>query len=114
MKRSLLWLAPLYLLAACATSPDCSPQGGFAQALADQTTHPDCRSEQYEEAFRLGEALSLKRREKSQLLEREDSLDSAERARLRSLERDIPELETLARMQGYLPPEQTPETGRQP
>ena len=98
-------------MAGCAMTPDCRQETGFEAGLAGQTAPTHCENEDYLEAHRLGFALAEMYGEREQLLAQEGDLDGADRARLRVLERDIPELETLARMQGLLPPSPPPRPG---
>lgn len=66
---------------------------------------PDaCQSQEFIGSYRLGETLAEMRRERRSLRDHEDELDASQHARLRVLERDIPELETLARMNGFIEP----------
>ncbi len=96
-------------MAGCATTPDCGKEAAFAASLAGEPAQAACTGEDYLEAHRIGSALEEMYAEREALLADEASLDAAERARLRVLERDIPELETLARMQGLKPPSPSPE-----
>lgn len=91
-------------LAACATTPDCSPGAGFETGLAGNEPSASCSEQAFQESYRLGRELGRMRRERDALRARSDSLDAVERARLRSLERDIPEIETLARLEGLIEP----------
>lgn len=91
-------------LAACATTPDCSPNAGFDTGLAGNEPPAHCSEEDFREGYRLGRVLGRMHRERDALRARADSLDAVERAHLRSLERDIPEIETLARLEGLMAP----------
>jgi hypothetical protein len=110
MNRTGLTICLALLMASCASTPDCDPEAGFAAGIAGDPAHPACGAEPYLDAHRIGHALEEMRRDREQLLAEEDRLDARDRARLRALERDIPELETLARMQGLLPPAPPPES----
>lgn len=104
MRRLILIAAlPLVLLGGCTSQPDCSPTQGFELGRIGQEPPPLCQERDYAEAWQLGQALGELEAERDALLAREDELDSIERARLRVLTRDIPELETLARIEGHLP-----------
>ena len=109
MNRNTLAIAAVLIVAGCATTPDCRQETGFEAGLADQPANTSCENEDYLEAHRIGSALEQMYREREQLQSGQADLDAAGRARLRVLERDIPELETLARMQGLLPA--SPSTG---
>ena len=93
------------LLGACqtATETDCDPQAGFDQGRADNPPAPACEERQYQESWQLGQTLGELERERDQLQAREDSLENLEQMRLRVLGREIPELETLARLRGFMP-----------
>lgn len=104
MKHYLLACGLAAGLVACATTPDCSPSAGFETGLAGNEAPARCSGQAFQEGFRLGRELGRMRRERDALRARSDSLEAGERARLRSLERDIPELETLARLEGLMAP----------
>jgi hypothetical protein len=94
----------IVLLAACAGEPDCDPMRAFEQARKDRDADPACRSDAYADARRIGQTLGEMERERDELAERADSLDVSERMRLRVLQRDIPQLEAVARIEGYTGP----------
>jgi hypothetical protein len=96
--------AAVFLLGACSTEPECVDTEGFERGRDGIEPPPLCHESAYAEAWQLGQALGELGRERDALKEREDDLDAVERARLRVLERDIPELQTLARIQGYMSP----------
>lgn len=101
------------LLTACSVEPECVAQEGFERGRAQIEPPPQCHERDYAEAWQLGQALGQLESERDELLAREDELEAVERARLRVLQRDIPELETLARIQGLMEPaqlEDPPET----
>lgn len=104
INRLLVTVVFIGLLSACAGTPDCDPDRGFEAGRNQQAAVPACDQSAYGEAWRLGSTLGELEREQSDLEARGSSLTTAERARLRILTRDIPELETLARIQGLLPP----------
>lgn len=93
------------LLTACqgAQEPDCSPQAGFELGQSGEPPAEACDDRQYRESWQLGETLGELQRERDDLLARDDDLDTLEQMRLRVLSREIPELETLARLRGFLP-----------
>jgi hypothetical protein len=104
MRRLILFAAlPLVLLNACTSQPDCTPTQGFEHGRIGQEPPPLCQERDYAEAWQLGQTLGELEAERDALLEREHELEPIERSRLRVLTRDIPELETLARIEGYLP-----------
>jgi len=95
-------LAIALSLSACATRPDCRPVSGFDLGRSGEGTESICESDRYGEAWRLGQTLGELEAEFRDL----NALatpDGAQRQRLRVLQRDIPELETLARLEGWLP-----------
>lgn len=94
------------ILAACTTEPECVAEEGFELGRSDIEPPPLCHERDYAEAWQLGHALGELERERDELLTREVELDAVEQARLRVLQRDIPELETLARIQGFMEPAQ--------
>lgn len=104
MNRYLLACVFTAGLTACATTPDCTPTSGFEHGLAGNEAPAPCSGQAFQEGYRLGRELGRMRRERDALRARSDSLEAGERARLRSLERDIPELETLARLEGLMAP----------
>ena len=106
MNRSLIALiaAAGLLLGGCSTEPECVDTEGFERGRDGIDPPPLCHEREYAEAWQLGQALGELERERDALMEREADLDAVERARLRVLERDIPELQTLARIQGYMAP----------
>src|SRR6056297_787147 len=88
-------------LSACASRPDCDPLSGFELGRDATPAEPACNSERYAEAWRLGQTLGDL---ESELRARndEDAPTPAERQRIRVLQREIPELQTLARLEGWL------------
>lgn len=92
------------LLVACQTTPDCNPERGFELGHSDQPAVAACDAAAYQGAWRLGQTLHELETERERLLARGDEADAGERMRLRALERDILELEGLARIQRLLPP----------
>ncbi|MBY6204016.1 hypothetical protein [Halomonas denitrificans] len=117
-------LAAMVVLAGCATSsapglptgPDCSDQARFDLALAGEPVPPACAVAAPDEAYGLGamirENRETIRRARMQL---RNLPPDSERAALRlrqqliRAERDLPELEALARLEGWLPPAELPD-----
>ena len=104
MFRRILIPTCALLLTACATEPDCEPDRAFEQARLDRDPEPACQARAYADAWQLGQTLGAMERERDALIERAGQLDTSERMRLRVLERDIPQLEALARIEGHLAP----------
>lgn len=94
----------IVLLAACAGEPDCDPMRAFEQARMGRDAEAACQASAYSDARQLGQTLGEMERERDALAERADELDVSERMRLRVLQRDIPQLEALARIEGYMGP----------
>lgn len=94
------------LLGACTSEPECLAEEGFELGRADTEPPPLCQDRDYAEAWQLGRTLGELEDERDELRARVDELDAVEQARLRVLQRDIPELETLARIQGFMEPAQ--------
>ncbi len=95
------------LLVACSEPPEapvaevqCEPESAFLLGRADEPAPAECEDRTYTDAWQLGQTLGEMERERDQLAAQEEELDAAGRMRLRVLQRDIPELETLARIQG--------------
>lgn len=114
-------LAAALLLTACGTSPgpappDCSDAARFELALVGDPVSPACSVVAPDEAYGLGEMI----RERRETIERATSqLETApapsrrEQVRLRQslirAQRDLPELEALARLEGWMPPAELPD-----
>lgn len=95
----------------------CDAGLAFARAMDGMEQPPACEDAAYLRNHQLGAnlyALSEEKRAIERLLDQADidgtSAQSlqATRMRLRVLEREIPELETLARMRGFMPPAELP------
>lgn len=103
-------LPPLVLLTGCATtSVDCSEQAQFDRGLNDRVLPAACATGEPAEAWNLGAMIRERRLEIETLrarldgeLSRRESLRA--RQQLMRAERDLPELEALARLEGWLPP----------
>jgi len=108
--RSIICILLALQLAGCASSPDCAPISGFELGRNGEASEAGCADERYAEAWRLGQTLGALESELREL-GAASALDASQRQRLRILQREIPELETLARLEGWLPAEQI---GEQP
>ena len=95
-------LALAGVLSACATPPNCEAVSGFELGRGGEGSPAACDGQEYAEAWRLGQTRGTLESE-VRTLEVLDSPTAAQRQRLRVLQREIPELETLARLQGVLP-----------
>jgi hypothetical protein len=94
----------LATLIGCQAAPDCAPKSGFELGRAGQSIASNCEAADYRDAWQLGQTLHELESEYRALGERQDELDAAERMRMRVIEREIPELEGLARIQQWLAP----------
>lgn len=99
------------LLLACSEPPEapvaevtCQAEDAFLLGRADEPAPTACEERDYANAWQLGHTLGEMERERDELAAREEELDAANRMRLRVLQRDIPELETLARIHGLMEP----------
>jgi hypothetical protein len=98
-------------------APACAPVYGFHAARNDRPRPTGCAGVSFAEAWNLGEMLSDMAREHAAIVDRleNEDLDPSERARLRqqrnAIERDRPQLEAIARMEGWLPPAEVPGSG---
>ena len=105
MKRVVIaGLSIALCLSACVSSPDCAPISGFEQGRSGAAMEVACEQAIYGEAWRLGQTLGTLEEELRQL-EALNAPSPAQRQRSRVLQREIPELETLARLEGWLPAE---------
>lgn len=89
-------------IAGCASRPDCNPISGFELGRSGQAAPSACSALDYGEAWRLGQNLGALESE-LQNLQRLSAPNVAEQQRMRVLQREIPELETLARLNNLLP-----------
>jgi hypothetical protein len=105
-RQILTGAALLGLLSACSGSgvPDCSGQTGFDLGKNSIEPPGECQEAAFTGAWHLGQSLAELESEREELRARQADLDTTERMRLRVLERDIPELETLARIHGFIEP----------
>lgn len=94
---------------------DCAPLLGFHAARTGQSRPARCDDPSFSEAWNLGALIGEMEQEKERIEARlaEAKADGAEARRLRQqllvIERDAPQVEALARMQGYLPPAEVPD-----
>lgn len=118
---SVLSITALWGLTGCVSSgtpapPDCSDRARFERALDGAPVPPACSVMAPDEAYGLGEMI----RERRELIERirmrlrADPPDSQREAlvlrqQLIRAEGELPELEALARLEGWLPPATLPE-----
>ncbi len=106
--------AACLLLTACATPPDCTPTSGFELGRDAQPALAACPSSDYAEAWRLGQTLGDLEREQAALETQDGQLSPAQAQRLRVLQREIPELETLARLRALMPAAELEPTASSP
>ena len=103
------------LVAGCATTapPDCSEGAQFQRGLAGDALPDACRGDAPPEAYNLATMIREAREEAAALRAEVDAgptpaRRAEARQRLIRIERDLPELEALARMEGWLPPAALP------
>ena len=100
---------------AATLSEDCDPLYGFHAGYSEIEPAAGCADPAFVEARNLGELLGEIEREQAGIEARlaAGELGEGERGRLRQrlivIERDRPQIEALARIQGYLPPADVPE-----
>ncbi|MGK7294484.1 MAG: hypothetical protein ACNS61_01495 [Candidatus Wenzhouxiangella sp. M2_3B_020] len=93
----------------------CDPLFGFHAARTGMNRPVRCAGATFEEAWNLGNMLGEMEREQEDINAKLQSRDLSdrERRRLRQrlivIERDRPQVEALARMEGWLPPAEVPE-----
>ncbi|MFO7764029.1 MAG: hypothetical protein R6V61_09885 [Wenzhouxiangellaceae bacterium] len=93
---------------------DCVPLHGFHAGLDDMQAAEACTGAAYQSALNLGRMLAEMRAEAAEIERRlnEESLPADQRRDLQRRQvvigRDLPQLEALARMDGYLPPAEVP------
>ena len=115
----ILLLPGLGLLAGCASGPepvppDCSDAARFERALEGAPVPPACSVMAPDEAYGLGQMIA-ERRAEAERIRRQLAGDPvpAERVKMQQalirIERDLPELEALARFEGWLPPTTLPD-----
>ncbi|MDT8449717.1 MAG: hypothetical protein RQ847_06030 [Wenzhouxiangellaceae bacterium] len=94
---------------------DCEPLYGFHAGRTSRPVPPACHGEAFDSAWNLGRMLADLERERAEL---EVELATGRitpdrrteiRRRIVAIERDLPEIRALARMEGYLPPARAPE-----
>lgn len=99
---------------ASALAEDCVPLHGFHAGLDDMQAAEACTGAAYQSALNLGRMLAEMRAEAAEIERRlqEQSLPADVRRDLQRRQvvigRDLPQLEALARMDGYLPPAEVP------
>lgn len=105
----------LLLPVSTAFAIDCQPQAGFERALAGQEQTPSCEDRAYRIDFELGRNLRLLRQEQAELKDALGAPVTAQarhlKRRLQVVERELEQLEGLARIRGLLPPEPDPRQG---
>lgn len=100
---------------ASALIEECAAVYGFHAAYSGAERPAQCSNGKFDSAWNLGEMLSEMEREATEIEQRlEDrSLPSDDRRdlerRLVVIGRDLPQIEALARMDGYLPPAEVPD-----
>ena len=93
----------------------CAPLHGFHAGYADAEAAQACTKTDYQSARNLGEMLADMQAEADEIKKRleDDSLPPEMRGDLRrrqvAIGRDLPQLEALARMDGYLTPAEVPD-----
>ena len=94
---------------------ECAPAFGFHAALNSSERPAECVGAEFDSAWSLGEMLAEMKDELEQIEQRldDDSLAPETRRdlvrRLVVIGRDLPQIEALARMDGYLPPAEVPD-----
>ncbi len=98
-----------------AAALDCSTRFAFTAARLNRETDPNCAAPAYVEAARLGAMIGELERERAEIETRlaDDALDTTARRDLRqrgiTIDRDLPQLEALARFDDLLPPVAVPD-----
>ena len=99
-----------------ALAQECAPVFGFHAALTGAGRPAECTAARFDSAWSLGEMVSAMRSEADEI-EQRLSADSISPETRRELERrlvvigrDLPQVEALARMDGYLPPAEVPDS----
>jgi len=98
----ILMILTAFALSACASRPNCQPVSAFELGRANVASEPVCSSDRYAEAWRLGQTLGELESELRDLREQANPTNR-QRQRIRVLQREIPQLEALARLEGWLP-----------
>jgi len=100
-----------------ALAQECAPVFGFHAALTGADRPAECADAGFDGAWNLGEMVGDMRNEAKEIERRlaDNSLTAETRRdlerRLRVIGRDLPQVEALARMDGYLPPAEVPDSG---
>jgi len=98
-----------------ALAEDCAPLYGFHLGHTGRQTHDGCEDAEFQSAWNLGQMLAELQAEADEIEARleEGSLPADTRRDLKRRQvvigRDLPQLEALARMDGYLPPADVPD-----
>lgn len=104
----------------------CDPENAFARGLSDTVYYGICDSREFRSDFELGRTLRVLRVEQEAIALQLDAIETGQfepaesgepaylRRRARTLERELADLETLARIRGLLEPAELPETGYPP
>ena len=103
---------------AAVLAESCAPLHGFHAGYADAEPAQACTEADYRSARNLGEMLADMQTEADEIEKKleDDALPPETRGDLRrqqvAISRDLPQLEALARMDGYLPPAEVPDPER--
>ena len=95
---------------------ECAPVYGFHAALTGAERPVDCAGAGFDSAWNLGEMIAEMRGELTTIEQQldDDSLPPGTRRDLERrrvvISRDLPQIEALARMDGYLPPAEVPDS----
>ena len=101
---------------ATALAESCAPLHGFHAGYTEADARATCTGADYQSALNLGEMLAEMQAEAGEIEQRlrDDALPADTRRDLERRQvvigRDLPQLQALARMDGYLPPAEVPET----
>lgn len=99
-----------------AVSAQCAPVFGFHAGLTGADSPAECDGAGFQSAWNLGEMIAGMRNEIEEIERRlaDDSISPGTRRelerRLVVIGRDLPQVEALARMDGYLPPAEVPDS----
>lgn len=99
-----------------ALAQECAPVFGFHAALTGAVRPAECAGAGFDSAWNLGEMIGGMRSEVEEIERRlaDDSIGPETRRELRQrmivIGRDLPQVEALARMDGYLPPAEVPDS----
>jgi len=99
-----------------ALAQQCAPVFGFHAALTGTGRPAECTDAGFDGAWNLGELIAGMRSEADQIEQRlqDDSISPEMRRDLERrrvvIDRDLPQVEALARMEGFLPPAELPDS----